>query len=112
MRDYWPKKGKTIDLSRLDQDRTAAIEEITIDEVVDTDGVRHRRTRLKLRDKKAALDSLARHLGMFVDPRVAEESFEYRVKNMTREERLALAAELLEQGRKFLPLQDEPEASS
>jgi len=112
MRDYWPRAGETIDLSRLDQDRTAAIEEITIDEVVDTNGVIHRSTHLKLRDKKAALDSLARHLGMFVDPRVAEESFAYRVNNMTTEERLALAAELFEEGRKLLPLLDEAEASS
>src|SRR5208282_2578914 len=34
IRDYWPRAGEAIDLSRLDQDRTAAIEEITIDEVV------------------------------------------------------------------------------
>ena len=63
MRDYWPRPGETIDLSRLDQDRTAAIAEITIDEAMDTAGVLHRRTRLKLHDKKGALDSLARHLG-------------------------------------------------
>jgi phage terminase small subunit len=31
--DYWPKQGKTIDLHRLDQDLTAAVEEIIIDEV-------------------------------------------------------------------------------
>ena len=58
MRDFWPRRGETIDLSRLDQDRTAAIAEITIDEAMDTAGVLHRRTRLKLHDKKGALDSL------------------------------------------------------
>jgi phage terminase small subunit len=52
MRDYWAKMGETIDLHRLDQHRTAAIGEITIDEVVDTGGTLHRRTRLKLHDKK------------------------------------------------------------
>ena len=57
MRDYWPTRGETIDLSRLDQDRTAAIEAITIDEVVDPAGILRRRTRLKLHDKKGALDS-------------------------------------------------------
>jgi len=102
IRDYWPKKGETIDLQRLDQDRTAAVEEIIKDEFVDQAGTVHRRTRVKLHDKKAALDSLARHLGMFVDPRVAEESFAYRVQMMTSEERLALVAELLEEGRKLL----------
>jgi hypothetical protein len=28
MRDYWPRPGETIDLHRLDEDRTAAVEEI------------------------------------------------------------------------------------
>ena len=34
--DFLPKKGETIDLSRVDQDRTAAVEEITVVEAVDT----------------------------------------------------------------------------
>ena len=38
MRDYWPKEGETLDLHRLDQDRTAAVEELTISEKVGTDG--------------------------------------------------------------------------
>ena len=85
IRDYWPKKGETIDLSRLDQDRTAAVEELTVDEVVDTAGTLHRRTRLKLHDKQAALTNLARHLGMFVDRHVAEGSIEHRIMRMTPE---------------------------
>jgi hypothetical protein len=44
---------------------------------------------------------------MFVDPRVAEQSFEYRVMKMTSEERLAMAAELFAEGRKLLPLMEE-----
>jgi phage terminase small subunit len=107
MRDYWPRPGETIDLHRLDEDRTAAVEEISISETVDPAGVLHRRTRLKLHDKKRALDSLARHLGMFVDRQVAESSFEYRVRNMTTEERMALVDEILEKGRKYLPLPEE-----
>jgi hypothetical protein len=59
--DYLPKKNEKIDPSRFDQDRAAALEEITIDEVVDSAGVIRRRTHLKLHDKKRALDSLARH---------------------------------------------------
>jgi phage terminase small subunit len=111
MRDYWPRTGETIDLHRLDQDRTAAVEEVTIDEAVDMAGVVHRRTRLKLHDKKGALDSLARHLGLFVDRHVVE-GIEHRVKNMSSEERLQLAADILEEGRKLLPLLDEAEAQS
>jgi phage terminase small subunit len=66
MRDYWPKEGETVDLHRLDQELTAALQEITIDETIDPSGVVHRHTRLKLHDKKSALDSLAQYLGMFV----------------------------------------------
>ena len=64
MRDYLPVKGEPLDLSRIDQDRMAAVEEIAIDESVGDFGVLRRRTRLKLRDKQAALAALARHLGM------------------------------------------------
>jgi hypothetical protein len=51
MRDYWPKKGETLDLHRLDRDRAAAVAELSIDEVVDKAGRLHRRIRLKLHDK-------------------------------------------------------------
>ena len=66
MRDYWPKEGETVDLHRLDQDLTFALQEITIDETIDPSGVVHRHTHLKLHDKKGALESLAQYLGMFV----------------------------------------------
>jgi phage terminase small subunit len=66
MRDYWSKEGEMVDLHRLDQDLTAAVQEITIDETVDPSGVVRRHTRLKLHDKRGALDSLAQYLGMFV----------------------------------------------
>ena len=66
MRDYWPKEGETVDLHRLHQDLTAAVQEITIGETVDPSGVVYRHTRLKLHDNKGALDSLAQYLGMFV----------------------------------------------
>jgi hypothetical protein len=82
-----------------------------MEEFVDQAGAVHRRTRVKLHDKKAALDSLAKHLGMFVDPRIAEQSFEYRVMKMTSEERLAMAAELLAEGRKLLSLMEDSRVS-
>ena len=70
MQDYWPKNGETLDLSRVDQDRAAAVEEVTVVEKVVTGGVLHRRTHVKLADKLAALASLARHLGMYGDKRL------------------------------------------
>jgi hypothetical protein len=33
MRDYSPRPGETIDLHRLDRDRAAAVEKLTVDEV-------------------------------------------------------------------------------
>ena len=55
MRDYWPKEGEKIDLHRLDQDLTAAVQEITIDETIDPSGVVHRRTHVKLTTRKVRL---------------------------------------------------------
>ena len=106
MRDYWPKEGETLDLHRLDQDRTAAVEELTVVETV-RGGVLHRRTRLKMHDKLAALTNLARHLGMFSNQRVAEGSIEHRVMRMTPAERVACAEQLLENARKYLPAFEE-----
>src|SRR5215472_4983746 len=65
LRDLWPRPGERINLHRLDHNRTAALEELTVVEAVDSGGVVHRTTRLKMHDKLAALTSLARHLGMF-----------------------------------------------
>jgi phage terminase small subunit len=97
MQDYWPKNGERIDLSRVDQDCTAAVEELTVIEEVGTDGVRRRRTHVRLADKLAALTSLARHLGMFADRRlVAGSSIEQRIVSMTPQERVTYVNELLE----------------
>jgi phage terminase small subunit len=79
MRDFWPTEGDTLDLSRLDQDRTAAIEEVIIDEAIDSAGTLHRRIRVKLHDKLGALTRLARHLGMFVDRYFVAGSIEAKV---------------------------------
>jgi phage terminase small subunit len=107
MQDYLPRPGETLDVHRLDQDRMAAVEVITIDEFVDPAGVVHRRTHLKLHDKLAALTSLARHLGMFIDRHVPENSIEHRVMMMTPEERVEMAQQILEKGRKYLPAYEE-----
>jgi phage terminase small subunit len=57
-----------VDLSRVPRDEVAALHEITIDEYTENAGEEARkvkRIRIKLCDKKSALDSLARHLGVF-----------------------------------------------
>ena len=59
-----------VDLSRLTRDQAAAISEIIVDEYTEGRGADARnvkRIRFKLADKKGALDSIARHLGMFRD---------------------------------------------
>jgi phage terminase small subunit len=110
MGDYWPKEGETIDPSRFDKDRTAAVEEFSTDEVVDAAGTLHRRTRLKLHDKMAALDSLARHLWLFVDRHRAEGRFEHKIMMMTSEQRLQLADQMLEGVKRYLPFLEEVRA--
>lgn len=59
-----------VDLSNLDRDKSAAIQEITVDDYVDGRGEDARdvkRVKFKLADKRAALVDLGKHLGLFVD---------------------------------------------
>ena len=57
-----------LDFSRLTREQAAAIAEITTDETTNPrTGEVTRRTRFKLLDKKAALDTLGKYLGMFID---------------------------------------------
>jgi hypothetical protein len=48
----------------MDPEEEAAIEGLTIDEHTDAKGERHRRIKIKLHDKRAALMDLGRHRGM------------------------------------------------
>jgi phage terminase small subunit len=86
-----------VDLSRVPRHEVAALHEVTIDEYTEQAGEEARkvkRIRIKLCDKKSALDSLARHLGMGID---RHELREMRSANATREQRL-------ESMRRYLPL--------
>jgi phage terminase small subunit len=85
-----------VDLSRVPRDQGAALHEVTIDEYTEQAGEearKVRRIRIKLHDKKSALDSLARHLGIVINRR---ELREMRSANATGEQRL-------ERIRRYLP---------
>lgn len=72
MLDYIKVQGgaPVVDMSTMTRDQAAAIGEVTSEIFMDgkgDDAKPVRRTKFKLADKKGALDSIARHLGMFVD---------------------------------------------
>jgi phage terminase small subunit len=57
-----------VDLSELDRERAAAIQEITVEEYVEgrgDDAERVRKTKFKLADKRGSLELLGKHLGVF-----------------------------------------------
>jgi phage terminase small subunit len=94
-----------VSLKGVDRDRRAAISEMTVEDFVDGRGENARevrRVKVKLHDKKSALDSVARHLGMFVDRVEHSGEIGMRLKNMTRAERLQLMMTLLEPMQKYL----------
>jgi hypothetical protein len=91
-----------LDLQRLDIDHTAAIQEVTVDEHEDpVTGEIFRRTKVKLWDKLAALRDLARCVGLMREEHVL--TIEHRIKQMSPQERVQLAEELLERGLRYLP---------
>lgn len=68
-----PEGDGWVDLSSLTREQAAAIGEMTVEDYKDgrgDDARDVRRVKFKLSDKKAALDSLAKHLGMFVEKHV------------------------------------------
>jgi phage terminase small subunit len=111
MADYMqttPDGDPHFDLSRLDRDQKAALSEVTIEDYVDgrgRDAREVKRIKFKLHDKKAALDSLGRHLGMFVDRTEVTGKMDVRLSQMTRAERLQMMQELLAPMQKYLELE-------
>lgn len=68
MADYVGADG-SVDLSKLTREQWAAVQEITVDTIGGADGPKVSRTKLKLADKKGALETIGRHLGMFIERR-------------------------------------------
>lgn len=72
-----------IDLSNLDRDKAAAIDEIIVDHAEGRDGVtRVKRVRLKMADKRGALVDLGKHQGLFNERKTREQN----ERNMSDEE--------------------------
>ena len=74
-----------VDLSALDRDQAAAIQEVITEEYSegrDEDAVPVRKIKFKLADKKGALDLLGRHFGLYIDRlrHEAPEGVEVNVK--------------------------------
>lgn len=64
-----PDGEPMLDFSELSEDDTAALQEVTVEEFTDgrSDKREVRRVKFKLGDKRAALETLGRSLGMFVE---------------------------------------------
>jgi phage terminase small subunit len=90
----------------LDRDQRAALSEVVVEQYTDGRGDDARdvkRVKFKVHDKKAALDSLGRHLGMFVDRVEVKNDMQLRLANLTREERIELMYSLLQRVQHLLP---------
>lgn len=67
-RNLFDDKGNPKDITELDDDTAAALAGLDVVQEVDPDsGITSYTKRYKLASKQAALDSLGRHLGMFLD---------------------------------------------
>lgn len=65
IQDMYSETGNILDINDLDSDTAAAIISLDIETSRDNSDARTKKVRVS--DKRAALDSLARHLGMFND---------------------------------------------
>ncbi|MEE8132139.1 MAG: terminase small subunit [Nitrososphaerales archaeon] len=67
MEDVIDEKGVTKELTEWSRDDLAAIQEVTEDKLGGEEGTAITRRKVKVSDKKASLELLARHLGIFND---------------------------------------------
>jgi len=65
MMDYADLVKGEIDLSEVDYDQAAAIQELSTEEYFDEDGRSRKKTKIKLYDKKGALKDIGVHFGGF-----------------------------------------------
>ena len=72
-----PAGHADVDLSRLDRDTAAAVDEVIVDYAEGRDDERRKvkRVRFKMTDKRAALVDLGRHLGLFSERQQPELNF-------------------------------------
>jgi phage terminase small subunit len=66
-RKLYDEEGQLKSIHELDDDTAAAVAGIEIDEIKAGHAIKAKTKRVKLADKKGALDSMARHLSMFND---------------------------------------------
>ncbi|MEF2146661.1 MAG: terminase small subunit [Desulfovibrionaceae bacterium] len=86
--DFYDDKGNLIEVHKLPRDVAAAITSMEVS--VDAEG-KSKLQKIKLADKKGALDSVARHLGMFNDS--LNLNGDIHVLNVHRRAKKSLAAE-------------------
>lgn len=66
-RKFYDESGNLIPIHKLDDDTAAALGGMDVTAAKSADGDIDYTKKIKIIDKKGALDSIARHLGMFVD---------------------------------------------
>jgi phage terminase small subunit len=66
-RKFYDQSGNLIPIHKLDDDTAAALGGMDVTATKSADGDVDYTKKIKIIDKKGALDSIARHLGMFVD---------------------------------------------
>lgn len=66
-RKFYDEQGNLIPVHLLDADTAATLAGMDVAEINSIDGPIGQTKKIKMADKKSALDSLARHLGMFQD---------------------------------------------
>jgi phage terminase small subunit len=77
-----------VDLSKIDRDKFAAVQEVTVEEYVERTGPeasdveKVKRTKFKLADKRGALVYLGRHLKLFTDKVQVEGELQVEVRDV------------------------------